>query len=795
MNRATIVHTRSGEERFAPQDYPLAFSADRSGLRPHAEVLLDAVAWLGHERGHLFIQPGAGADIRLNGERLEQSGWLRDGDRVWVEGTEYRVEIRVDAVVLSEQDLPAAPRLNVPEEAPPLPPAGGAAVTAKKGGGAHRWLWTGFFLLLAAVLFVLLARPVEIRIEPEAEQIDLDGWLPTVELGSRRLALPGVYRLRAAREGYRNLEETIEVTVGGDNRFAFPMRMLPGILDISTRPEGARVWLDGQELGVAPLNHLEVAAGRHRLRAEAEGYAVLEQQVEVTGLGHEQTLRLELVPNRGRIVLDSLPQGAEVWMQERQLGKTPFDSYLASGDWTLELRKDGFKPVRIELSVVAGESQRVETVELPPADGVLRLDSRPSGANVMLDGEFRGRTPLELTLSPNEPHRLHLSRKGHRSTSTELTLRPDERRELKLRLPAEYGVLFITSRPADAELLVDGKSRGRAMQRIRLTAVPHRIEVRAGGHETYTTTITPTPGVAQTLEVELKSTEQARAERTPREILTSLGSTLRLVRPQGEFRMGSSRREPGRRANESVRRIRLTRPYYLGVHEVTNSEYRLFKAAHSSGAAGGYSLDGNDQPVVGITWEEAVEFLNWLSRREGLPEAYVKEDGQWRLAEPYNIGYRLPSEAEWAYAARRQGRASEARYPWEGGFPPPTGSGNFADSSAAVLLPNTVANYNDGFPVSAPVGRFSESPGGFFDLGGNVAEWCHDWYGLYPGQAKRLVEDPLGPAGGRHRVVRGSSWRDSSITELRLSYRDYSRKARDDLGFRIARYAYPEEKK
>jgi formylglycine-generating enzyme required for sulfatase activity len=77
---------------------------------------------------------------------------------------------------------------------------------------------------------------------------------------------------------------------------------------------------------------------------------------------------------------------------------------------------------------------------------------------------------------------------------------------------------------------------------------------------------------------------------------------------------------------------------------------------------------------------------------------------------------------------------------------------------------------------------------GFHDLGGNVAEWCHDYYAIYPNAPDRLVSDPSGPSNGRHHVVRGSSWRHASISELRLSFRDYGDKARSDLGFRIARY-------
>jgi formylglycine-generating enzyme required for sulfatase activity len=87
------------------------------------------------------------------------------------------------------------------------------------------------------------------------------------------------------------------------------------------------------------------------------------------------------------------------------------------------------------------------------------------------------------------------------------------------------------------------------------------------------------------------------------------------------------------------------------------------------------------------------------------------------------------------------------------------------------------------------VGSFPARPAGFHDIGGNVAEWVNDYYAVYPGMAAQLVTDPAGPASGDHHVVRDSSWRQGSIGELRLSYRDYSRAPRPDLGFRIARYA------
>ena len=240
--------------------------------------------------------------------------------------------------------------------------------------------------------------------------------------------------------------------------------------------------------------------------------------------------------------------------------------------------------------------------------------------------------------------------------------------------------------------------------------------------------------------------------------------------------MGASRREAGRRANESRRHVALTRPYYLGVKEVTNAQFRQFRASHNSGLAEGASLDGDDQPVVNVSWEDAARYCNWLSKKDGLPVAYKESGGTLQLVMPVTTGYRLPTEAEWAYAARVYKRAQPARYVWAGSFPPTSAAGNYADARIADTFTDVVPGYDDGYRGTAPVASFAASPPGLYDLGGNVAEWTSDYYTVYP------------PA-GQHRVVRGSSWRHGNITELRLSYRDYSKRPRNDLGFRIARYA------
>jgi formylglycine-generating enzyme required for sulfatase activity len=197
----------------------------------------------------------------------------------------------------------------------------------------------------------------------------------------------------------------------------------------------------------------------------------------------------------------------------------------------------------------------------------------------------------------------------------------------------------------------------------------------------------------------------------------------------------------------------------------------------------------DSHPVVRVTWEQAAAYCNWLSGRDKLPPAYEKRGGRLVAKVPLTTGYRLPTEAEFERVARYPDGKGPLRYPWGGAFPIPDKAGNYGDTSARDILRRTLPDYGDGFPATAPVEGLPPNAMGLFHLGGNVSEWMHDLYAITPSIRGSLVKDPTGPAEGEYHVIRGASWRHASVTELRLSYRDYGKDARPDLGFRIARYA------
>ncbi|MFC1718338.1 tandem-95 repeat protein, partial [Candidatus Poribacteria bacterium] len=213
----------------------------------------------------------------------------------------------------------------------------------------------------------------------------------------------------------------------------------------------------------------------------------------------------------------------------------------------------------------------------------------------------------------------------------------------------------------------------------------------------------------------------------------SSAGTPSVYAPEGEFQMGSDDGDD----DEGPMHMVYVDAFYMDIHEVTNAQYQRFMDATGHSAPLYWSdsrFSAPDQPVVGVTWYDAVAYAEWA-------------------------GKRLPTEAEWEKAAR--GGLSSKKYVWGDDWPPPEDAGNFPDS---------ITGYDDGYVYTAPVGSFSPNRYGLHDMAGNIWEWCQDWYdsGYY---STSPMENPTGANSGTSRVVRGGSWFYHNQDVLRVTYR------------------------
>ena len=670
------------------------------------------------------------------------------------------------------------------------------------GRDRRRRLWLVALGLPAAVLgvlawFVFTARQLEFDIEPTPEKITLQGGLLTPRVGKAYLLRPGNYRLKAVRRGYHDLVRAFDVGADRHQTLEFTMEKLPGRINLTTHHEddpseavsGAVVAIDGEVVGQSPLTELAVPAGNRTLRLEAPLYKPRQEVIAVVGEDQLQTLAFGLAPNWADVRFTTTPPDAWVQVAHQRLGRSPLTARVEAGVHEVKFRHAGYQPTSVNIRVVAGQPLDVPTVTLAKVGGRLFLNSRPPGANVTVDDRFYGQTPLDISLPPDRDYVVRLSEPGYKTYQHRVRVDSGDRVSLAADLVPRRGRVRFRVSPPDARLMVNGQPYGPVPASLDLLAVPQRIQIVKDGYRAYRTQITPRPGHPLLVAAKLKRPYETDV---PGVIQAPNGYRLKLMQPTAAtFRMGSSRREQGRRANETLREVRLQHPFYIGLKEVTNGQFRQFQAAHDAGLFKNYSLNRDAQPAAQVTWEQAAAFCNWLSRQEGLPPAYVAQNGQLRPVSPMNHGYRLPTEAEWVFCARVDAGGRVAKYPWGDKFPPADQTVNLADRSAQTILPLFLEDYDDGHPVAAPPGSLKPNRRGLFDLGGNVSEWCHDYYKIYTAAKSRVYTDPQGPAVGRHHVVRGGSWKQASLQTLRGAYRDYQEKKRLDLGFRIGRYVQP----
>jgi len=643
-----------------------------------------------------------------------------------------------------------------------------------------------FAVFVLVIWFLIVARSVSVITTPPEAEIDISSLLH-LRIGAHHLLLPGEHEFALSAEGHEPLREAIQVGPDNGQQFEFKLQRLPGHLVVDAGAvEGARVIVDGEPRGSAPMTVRGLAHGEHVLEVTADLYFPHKETVVIEGMDREQKVNVALEPAWADVRVASNPEQAEILVDDAPVGRTPATVRVPEGERSLRVRHAGFKDWERTLHVVAGEAMEFPDVALEPAEAVVFLASEPPGAGTTVNGEYRGLTPLELALAPGRPNVIRLFKQGYQSATREVSVKSGDNSRLSVALQPELGPVEVRVSPADAEIYVDGVRRATGSQVLQLTALRHTVEVRREGYVSRKQEVTPHAGLPQLVRFELMSEAQAKAAAVQDLIETPDGQSLKLFRP-GEFSMGASRREPGRRANETLRTVKLQRPFYLGTREVTNGQFRKFLAAHSSGRVESHSLDGETQPVVQVTWDQAAQFCNWLSQSASLPGFYKVEGGQVTGFNRAATGYRLPTEAEWEWAARVAGSGTQLKFPWPGEMPPPKGSGNFADETAGGIVGMVLYKYDDGFTVTAPPGSFPAGPNGLYDMGGNAAEWVNDFYDVAAVDPASET-DPLGPPRGEFHVIRGSSWAHGSVTELRLSYRDYGKDVRPDLGFRIARY-------
>ena len=745
-------------------------------------------------------------DTTVNDNEFSGNYWIKDGDELIVSNKRVQFKISANQIELNIENV------SLEEQPTQFQKRQSESIFQNK---TIQRIAIGLVFLVGYFLFYLFtSKAVEINTIPADAKVSVSGgFFPHLKISGRFLLRPGEYRADYSRSGYFSNSLDIEINEESSQVIDIKLKKTPGIVRFITQPDVVyELYLEGKfspficedmemyqeecrKRGFSFGGPLE--PGTRDVELRFEKYFPIKEELIINGMGEEQEFIFDLKPAWADVEIDTKPSEAEIFIDGKNIGLTPLDLDIMEGQHTLEIKKNGFKNFTTEIAVKAKENIVLELFNLSLLDSKINIISNPKEASVNINSIYRGLTPLELELEPLVSHTISLAKPGFKSISENIVLKTQEEIlnernvayvEFERELKPIYGSISFLGTPG-AGLILEGEQIGVVPINLDLLSKKQLLLIKKEGYVTEELMINPTSGYEQTIEINLMTPEEAALAALPNKIQTSQGLEMRLIYPGNEFVMGAPRRDQGRKTNETERLVKITRPFYVGITETSNKEFREFEPKHTSGAEVFRELSNNMHPTVMVSWQQAVAYCNWLSTQESLEPAYKVNKGKYELTQPVSNGYRLLTEAEWEWLSRFNGGGGEQKYPWGDSMPVMEDSGNYADESAEVFMSNTLGKYWDGYPVTSPTGKFKANSLGVFDLGGNVAEWVNDYYSVYPRDLKNVESDPLGPLEGSSRMIKGSSWRHSSISALRYSFRDHAVTSRLDVGFRIARYS------
>jgi hypothetical protein len=478
-------------------------------------------------------------------------------------------------------------------------------------------------------------------------------------------------------------------------------------INILGEPQGATVTFDGTEKG--KVKSLKTSVGKHELKITKDGFQTYTANIEVSADKTLFNYKLEKVED-AIIVIDSNPQGAMVYIDGVKIDKTPISSFYPAGTYKIRLSSDNYEDIEEEIVIKSPETKK--TFQLTDIRATLTINTHEK-AKVYLNGEQLSNYK-NIKLAPQQCI-VKVEMNKAKPLEERFILKKKENKTIDMMPQISTGTIQIALIPTDAEIELseDGGEKYTSTGAKSFSIVPvgtYKLKVSKKGFKTHTEDIRLTADAIEKKSIKLEEGADVGGDY----ILVHGGKT-------GDF--------------------------YIGKTEVTQAQWKAVMGNNPN------KFKGDNLPVEQVSWYDAVEYCNKLSEMEGLSKCYSGSGDNTSCNFKAN-GYRLPTEAEWEYAAKGGNQSRGYTY---------SGSNNVDEVAWYTKTTNDKG--------TKPVATKKPNELGIYDMSGNVWEWCWDWY-----------------TEGQSRVVRGGSWYDlGSYCEVANRYGSNPDGRHFGSGFRVAR--------
>jgi formylglycine-generating enzyme required for sulfatase activity len=492
------------------------------------------------------------------------------------------------------------------------------------------------------------------------------------------------------------------------------LRPAYGYLNVTSSPEsGAIVYIDGKKVGQTPYKTDKLASGEHRVRVMKEMFSPAEKTFTITD-GNTTLAAMIMTANFVNVTVTTDSE-SDIYIDNELKGKGSWSGRLGDGNHAFEARKASHRNSVENIKLTLGKDENIVIPSPTPIYGTLDVSTNPIGASIIIDGKNYGTTPRVLGNVLIGSHQLRLEKQGCAPVAKTITLDDKNKLTVNEKLPTGLEISISTDGTGD-KIYVDGNYIGTSPLTSTLSFGNHEVKaVRDTKESKKTITVAQSGG-----ETSVKLTFSSN------KTFTVNGVTFEMVAVKGgTFTMGCTSEQSDCDDDEKPTHSVTLSDYYIGKFEVTQELWQAVMGNNPS------YFKGANYPVEQVSWNDIQEFIKKLNQKTG-------------------ANFRLPTEAEWEYAARGGNKSNGYKY---------SGSNN---------IDNVAWYKSNSGSKTHPVGQKTPNELGIYDMSGNVWEWCQDWYGNYSSSSQT---NPKGPSSGSDRVLRGGSW-GSGARYCRVSYRD-----------------------